>query len=60
LRFAIADGSGAIAIRRIQSAIENRQSKVSMSHHPDLTTSVIHSLGWLYLILFAMNGIRIV
>lgn len=27
-----------------------------MSHHPDLTTSVIHGLGWLYLILFAMNA----
>jgi hypothetical protein len=27
-----------------------------MSHHPDLTTSVINGLGWLYLILFAMNS----
>ena len=27
-----------------------------MSHHPDLTTSVIKALGWLYLILFSMNA----
>lgn len=28
-----------------------------MSHHPDLTASVIHGLGYLYLLLFGMNAI---
>ena len=27
-----------------------------MTHHPDLTPSVIHGLGWLYLLLFGMNA----
>lgn len=27
-----------------------------MTHHPDLTSSVIHGLGWLYLLLFSMNA----
>jgi len=27
-----------------------------MSHHPDLTTSVIQGLGWVYFLLFAMNS----
>ncbi len=26
-----------------------------MEHHPDLTSSVIHSLGWYYLVLFLMS-----
>jgi hypothetical protein len=26
-----------------------------LEHHPDLTSSVIYGLGWLYLILFLMN-----
>ena len=26
-----------------------------ITHNPDLTASVIHGLGWMYLILFFMN-----
>ena len=28
-----------------------------LTHHPDLTASVIYGLGWVYLLLFFMNAV---